>query len=156
MLAAMNRAQRWLANRVHLPIPILNKIANKRRFPTEEQSLRIAVGRVCTDAERVLFDKFDEVDETTGTDNGLLALANYIKKQELSVELVAAEASMGVATLRAMLEGRLKISDEEMVRLFLVVVIRDQERRRAVNEVLEASGDFVLGPVGMRYSFGSG
>lgn len=139
-LAELGRLQRRLAVRAGLAIPAVNKIVNKRRFPSELQVLRMIAGLVCTDEELVMFERLDE------TDTVHLTLAKIIKDSRLAVECIAVETSIGLRTIRRFLAKELVPSEEELVRIFLAVTVRDAARRTTVNDFLESVGDYLLGP----------
>lgn len=139
ILAQMDRTQPWLSKRSGVTVPAINKILNGRRWPSELQALRIAGGIYCSEDELTVLLMLDEID------TAMSHLLKEVAKRKISAERISEETRIGIATVRRFLANELRASEEERVRIFLAITIRDTCRRAKVNELLEAAGDYVFG-----------
>ena len=140
LLASLDHLQRWLAVRGNIPIPATNKIVNNRRVATEAQVLRIAAAFVCTDEEVAEMRLLDEVETAT------VSLSRIIARRDVALERIAAETLIALTSIQGFIGNTLAPSEEELLRIFLAVVVRN-ERRCKVNKIIAAAGDYVLGDV---------
>jgi hypothetical protein len=135
-----------IALRACLTMQVLSKIYTTndkvRRGATEAQVLQIAAALWCDARElQPLQQLLDERDHGCGR-----LLLRLLERNEVTAEQVAIEACLAPNTVQVLLAGALIPQPEELMRLFIVTVVRDGSRRAKINRLLELAGYYQLLP----------